>query len=162
MHASFKPTSESRDVLNEMPTERIRQLVEKQRAMPDSSSHKVIEERGSAATTNSNIRAASAKGKEEPSKANAAELPVVMGESDWKANTTYLLCPSVHKLSPPSAAQHSTADNASLPMQIAFLIPPDSLGAGEASAGTGAAKSMLEVTCQVVDVVSRPIAAAKK
>jgi len=127
-----------------MPTQRIRQMVEKQRAMPDSSSHKVVEERRVPVTEKALV-----KPKEE---ASVQQLPV-MADADWKANTTYLLCPSVQKMTPPIKA---TEDDTFLPMQIAFLIPPESLGAGEAPAGSGRLGSMLEVTCQVVDVVSRP------
>jgi len=139
-HANYKPTSEVRHVLNvleqsEMPTQRIRQMVEKQREMPSSASHKVLED------APKSLGAASI----------AEERPTVV--QDWKANTTYLLCPDVQKLNPPQSIKE--AQDPSLPQQISFLIPSTALDAGDA-APLSRSNSMLEVTCQVLDVVARP------
>jgi len=149
-HSNYKPTSEVRDVLavleqSEMPTQRIRQLVEKQRAMPDSTSHKVVDDRAGAS------KSATQSGAHTPG-VELTEDALVM---QWKANTTYLLCPEVKRLSPPSDAP---SNDPALPMQISFLIPSDALkeGAGDGAAGIPRSqRDLLEVTCQVVDVVAR-------
>jgi len=136
-HAQYKPTSEQRDVLSildksEMPTQRIRQIVEKQRAMPNAATHKLGEPVAKTIAV-----------PELQASLTREELLV----PEWKANTTYLLCPQVHKLNPPAELQ--AAPKEGVPQHIAFLVPPSALGA-EADD-----KVMLEVTCQVVDVTTR-------
>jgi len=152
-HANYKPTSEVRNPLavfeqTDAPTQRIRDLVEKQRAMPNSDSHMILEERP--APKQLDVPAAPAA----PAKESHDE-PLV---SDWKPNTTYLLCPEVQKLTPPTDIK----SDPTLPTQISFLIPSQSLAVGAGDSASGAGRdSLLEVTCRVVDVTSRPYTALK-
>jgi len=153
-HANYKPTSEVRDVLavleqSEAPTQRIRQLVEKQRAMPDSGSHKVLDDRRAPKQLEARPAA---------SETYSMESHDVSPISDWKPNTTYLLCPDVQKLNPPTDIK----SDPSLPTQISLLIPAHSLavGAGDSDSGSGR-DSLLEITCRVIEVTSRPYVAGK-
>jgi regulator of replication initiation timing len=154
-HVNYKPTSEVRDVLavleeSDAPTQRIRQLVEKQRAMPDSDSHKILDERRAPKQLEARPAAM-----ESNSKDSSDASPI----TDWKPNTTYLLCPDVQKLTPPTDIK----SDPSLPSQISLLIPAHSLavGAGDSDNGSGRADTLLEVTCRVVDITSRAYIASK-
>jgi len=148
-HANYKPASEVRDVLtvleqSEMPTQRIRNIVEKQRIMPDSSSHKVLEDRPAK-------QAPSVPEAKSAVTSDAAPLAL----PEWKANTTYLFCPEVRKLNPPSDVEVTASD---LPQQISFLVPQSAFGAGDDATGAQRSTSqMLEVTCQVLDVAARAV-----
>jgi hypothetical protein len=72
--------------------------------------------------------------------------------TQWKPNTTYLLCSDVRHLTPPESIPR---DNRS-PMFLAFLIPPDSLTNSTSSTNLNSTNSgnnsMIEVTCQIVDL----------
>jgi hypothetical protein len=72
--------------------------------------------------------------------------------TQWKPNTTYLLCSDVRHLTPPEPIPR---DNKS-PMFLAFLIPPDSLtnstGSTNLNSTNSGNNSMIEVTCQIVDL----------
>jgi len=71
--------------------------------------------------------------------------------TNWKPNTTYLMCSNVCQISPPSDVQNF----GNSPQMISFLIPPDSLGSSEEiSQGT---PSVLEVTCSVSDINFLPL-----
>jgi len=71
--------------------------------------------------------------------------------TNWKPNTSYLMCANVCQISPPSDVQIYPNS----PQFISFLIPPDSLGSSEEiSAGN---QSVLEVTCSVADISFLPL-----
>jgi len=65
----------------------------------------------------------------------------------WKPNTTYLMCADVQQITPPPTVEVDE----SAPFMVAFLIPPDSFGSPAPNAQSES-ESLLEVTCQVVDV----------
>eukprot|EP01121_Diplochlamys_sp_Union-15-3_P022144 TRINITY_DN933_c0_g1_i1.p1 TRINITY_DN933_c0_g1~~TRINITY_DN933_c0_g1_i1.p1 ORF type:complete len:596 (+),score=97.94 TRINITY_DN933_c0_g1_i1:88-1875(+) len=70
--------------------------------------------------------------------------------TNWKPNTTYLVCPDVRQITPPPEVQ---VEEANSPHMVAFLIPPDTLNpSNETDSG-----SMIEVTCQVVDINMLPV-----
>jgi len=69
--------------------------------------------------------------------------------TNWKPNTSYLLCNNVSQIIPPPDAVTDSPDN---PLMVSFLIPPDSFS-GESNSDS----SVLEVTCQVVDVSTIPL-----
>jgi len=71
--------------------------------------------------------------------------------TNWKPNTTYLMCPDVQQITPPNNAR--IPEQANAPLMVAFLIPPDTFDSNSNSDGN----SMIEVTCQVIDVNLIPI-----
>jgi len=75
--------------------------------------------------------------------------------ANWKPNTTYLLCANVSQIIPPPSVSLEDPD---APLMVSFLIPPDSLSGLQANSGSkvSGAESVLEVTCQVVDVSNIP------
>jgi len=74
--------------------------------------------------------------------------------SNWKPNTTYLLCTNVSQIIPPPSA---SLDDPDAPLMVSFLIPPDSLTGSRATLRSTSTESVLEVTCQVVDVSNIPL-----
>jgi len=77
--------------------------------------------------------------------------------ANWKPNTTYLLCTNVSQIIPPPSASIEDPD---APLMVSFLIPPDSLNGSQATSSTSdnlGDESVLEVTCQVVDVSNIPL-----
>jgi len=65
----------------------------------------------------------------------------------WRPNTTYLLCHNVSQIVPPTERQPLPLS----PSLISLLVPPEAMGT------TNREKSLLEVTCQVMDVSFVPI-----
>jgi len=70
--------------------------------------------------------------------------------TQWKPNTTYLLCHNVSQIVPPSHI-HTEEPQLSTLSFISFIIPPDILGARQQD------HSLLEVICQVMTVNFVPI-----
>jgi len=70
---------------------------------------------------------------------------------EWKSNTTYLMCPTVLQMTPPSGARIVNPDDSS-PL-ISFFIPPDMIPNGSENSNT----KVLQVTCQVVDMNLLPV-----
>lgn len=71
---------------------------------------------------------------------------------EWKANTTYLMCPTVLQITPPATARFATTEDAT-PL-ISFFIPPDSLSSNHVETPNA---QVLQVTCQVVDLNILPV-----
>jgi len=65
----------------------------------------------------------------------------------WRPNTTYLICNNVSQIVPPSSVLEPQRQT---PAMVSLLIPPDALG-------TSQQNSLLEVTCQVMDVNFVPL-----
>lgn len=84
-------------------------------------------------------------------------LDVVPLISEWRPNTTYLMCSSVSQISPPEHIHLPHDDNA--PLMLSFFIPPDSLSAESTAESTS---QTLEVTCQVVNINFVPTSAASQ
>jgi len=158
-HAQFKPASEVRDVLtlfeqSEMPTQRIRQMVEKQRAVPDPASHKLAD------VDHAVPIVAKQSDPQQVAPESSAPAAQVAPSIAWKANTTYLLCPQVQKLTPPTSAADLEPAKKEIapPVLVSFLIPPQVLSdAPEAHGDFGEERRLMEVTCQVVDVAMRSL-----
>eukprot|EP01128_Nolandella_sp_AFSM9_P010592 TRINITY_DN7349_c0_g1_i1.p1 TRINITY_DN7349_c0_g1~~TRINITY_DN7349_c0_g1_i1.p1 ORF type:complete len:376 (-),score=86.46 TRINITY_DN7349_c0_g1_i1:277-1404(-) len=68
--------------------------------------------------------------------------------TEWRANTTYLVCPTIKQLTPPPSAP-LVGDPTTSPT-ISFLIPPDSMGSSDS-------QEVMEVTCSVVSMKSLPL-----
>jgi len=65
----------------------------------------------------------------------------------WRPNTTYLICNNVSQIVPPPSVLEPQRQT---PAMVSLLIPPDALG-------TSQQNSLLEVTCQVMDVNFVPL-----
>lgn len=92
-----------------------------------------------------------------PQQVNATQIPNLAPQiSQWKPNTTYLMCNNVQHIQPPSSAQIQSDANA--PLLLSFLIPQDTL---RGTNGTDSASDeLLEVTCQVLDINLLPLLAS--
>jgi len=84
---------------------------------------------------------------------NTSTLPLLKVPliEEWKSNTTYLMCPTVLQMTPPSGARVVNPEDSS-PL-ISFFIPPDTIPNGSANSNT----KVLQVTCQVVDMNLLPV-----
>jgi hypothetical protein len=71
---------------------------------------------------------------------------VIPDISKWRPNTTYLMCNNVSQILPPSNVVSNNPQN----VMVSLLIPPDTFG-------TPKENSLLEVTCQVIEVSSVPL-----
>jgi len=77
--------------------------------------------------------------------------------SNWKPNTTYLLCSNVSQILPPPSA---TIEDPNAPLMVSLLIPPDCLNGSQGTSRVSdnpGGSSVLEVSCQVVDVTNIPL-----
>jgi hypothetical protein len=89
--------------------------------------------------------------KDEPQTKPSQSSPILDSQSvlpyitHWRPNTTYLLCHNVSQIVSPKSERPSQS-----PALISLLIPPDAMG-------TTRDNSLLEVTCQVMDVSFVPI-----
>lgn len=136
---------------HDMPTQRIRERVAHSRAIPDSKTYKV----------EGQVQHASPQVTAEAEHAHSKAVDVKVEETEvtpmtWERNTTYLVCPEVHQVHPPSEG----CGDANAPQRLSFLIPPEALGSPSASTHyTDRAKSkvMLEVSCDVVGVTPRAL-----
>jgi hypothetical protein len=70
---------------------------------------------------------------------------VIPDITKWRPNTTYLMCNHVSQILPPSNVVSNNPQN----VMVSLLIPPDTFG-------TPKENSLLEVTCQVIEVSSVP------
>jgi hypothetical protein len=73
--------------------------------------------------------------------------------TQWRPNTTYLMCSDVRHVTPPE----SVPCDPKSPMFLAFLIPPDSPLSSTTNNTTSNSNSntnsnLIEVTCQVIDI----------
>jgi regulator of replication initiation timing len=80
-----------------------------------------------------------------PAPANNIQSRVIPDISKWRPNTTYLMCNNVSQILPPSNVVSNNPQN----VMVSLLIPPDTFG-------TPKENSLLEVTCQVIEVSSVP------
>jgi len=81
-----------------------------------------------------------------PTPANNIQSRVIPDISKWRPNMTYLMCNNVSQILPPSNVVSNNPQN----VMVSLLIPPDTFG-------TPKENSLLEVTCQVIEVSSVPL-----
>jgi len=77
---------------------------------------------------------------------NSNQSRVIPDISKWRPNTTYLMCNNVSQILPPTNVVSNNPQN----VMVSLLIPPDTFG-------TPKENSLLEVTCQVIEVSSVPL-----
>jgi len=104
------------------------------------------EPKSSTTSTPSHISSPQNSYTQTPTNPNSIQSRVIPDISKWRPNTTYLMCNNVSQILPPSNVVSNNPQN----VMVSLLIPPDTFG-------TPKDNSLLEVTCQVIEVSSVPL-----
>jgi hypothetical protein len=159
-HHAFRPTARSndRDVLHlleeqNIPTQRLRDRMAKERALPVNSASVAPKEE--VPKTVISVPTSEEEYSEDGVSVSVGSTDYVPVIKSYRANTTYLHCPEVEIIPVP---ENKVIEVENAPRQFSFLIPPDSIDSAteDCSSEECPETSYLEVVCQVIEINSVP------